>query len=66
MFIFLSMWDIETKHTISWNESCGSDVINVACDEGIDGKAEEFIANFYQQMRLQRQISYLQYNQWLA
>lgn len=31
-------------------------------DEGIDLKAEEFIANFYEQMKLQRQISYLQYN----
>ncbi|GFQ02457.1 hypothetical protein PHJA_002389600 [Phtheirospermum japonicum] len=31
-------------------------------DEGIDLKAEEFIANFYEEMKLQRQISYLQYN----
>ncbi|KAL8513396.1 hypothetical protein ACS0TY_012744 [Phlomoides rotata] len=31
-------------------------------DEGIDLKAEEFIAKFYEQMKLQRQISYLQYN----
>lgn len=35
------------------------------CDEeeGIDVKAEEFIAKFYAQMKLQRQISYLQYNE---
>ncbi|KAL0459743.1 UNVERIFIED_CONTAM: hypothetical protein Slati_0601500 [Sesamum latifolium] len=31
-------------------------------DEEIDLKAEEFIARFYEQMKLQRQISYLQYN----
>lgn len=31
-------------------------------DQGIDVRAEEFIAKFYQQMKLQRQISYLQYN----
>ncbi|KAE8660588.1 CTP synthase family protein isoform 1 [Hibiscus syriacus] len=28
-------------------------------DEGIDSKAEKFIAKFYEQLRLQRQISYL-------
>ncbi|KAL3625987.1 hypothetical protein CASFOL_029536 [Castilleja foliolosa] len=32
-------------------------------DEGIDLKAEEFIAKFYEQMKLQRQISYLKYNE---
>ncbi|KAL1339392.1 uncharacterized protein LOC107464889 [Arachis duranensis] len=31
-------------------------------EEGIDKRAEEFIAKFYEQMKLQRQISYLQYN----
>ena len=31
-------------------------------EEGIDKRAEEFIAKFYRQMKLQRQISYLQYN----
>ncbi|KAL2239033.1 UNVERIFIED_CONTAM: hypothetical protein Sindi_1095000 [Sesamum indicum] len=36
------------------NESCD--------DEEIDLKAEEFIARFYEQMKLQRQVSYLQYN----
>ncbi|KAL2540451.1 hypothetical protein Adt_01429 [Abeliophyllum distichum] len=34
-----------------------------SCDEEIDLKAEEFIAKFYEQMKLQRQISYLQYNE---
>ncbi|KAK7344396.1 hypothetical protein VNO77_13943 [Canavalia gladiata] len=32
-------------------------------EQGIDKKAEEFIAKFYQQMKLQRQISLLQYNE---
>ncbi|KAJ4838642.1 hypothetical protein Tsubulata_004235 [Turnera subulata] len=31
-------------------------------EEGIDLRAEEFIAKFYEQMKLQRQISYLQYH----
>uniref|UniRef100_A0ACD5X066 Uncharacterized protein n=1 Tax=Avena sativa TaxID=4498 RepID=A0ACD5X066_AVESA len=32
-------------------------------DAGVDVKADEFIANFYAQMKLQRQISWLQYNE---
>lgn len=32
-------------------------------DQGIDLRAEEFIAKFYEQMKLQRQISFLQYNE---
>ncbi|KAK7392264.1 hypothetical protein VNO78_20696 [Psophocarpus tetragonolobus] len=32
-------------------------------EEGIDTRAEEFIAKFYHQIRLQRQISLLQYNE---
>ncbi|KAF7152984.1 hypothetical protein RHSIM_Rhsim01G0289200 [Rhododendron simsii] len=32
-------------------------------DEGIDAKAEQFIAKFYEQMRMQRQVSYLEYNE---
>ncbi|GMQ00493.1 hypothetical protein CsSME_00047568 [Camellia sinensis var. sinensis] len=36
----------------------------IACDdEGIDIKAEQFIAKFYEQMKMQRQASYLQYNE---
>uniref|UniRef100_A0ACD5YPQ1 Uncharacterized protein n=1 Tax=Avena sativa TaxID=4498 RepID=A0ACD5YPQ1_AVESA len=31
-------------------------------DAGVDVKADEFIAKFYAQMKLQRQISWLQYN----
>ncbi|KAL3348225.1 hypothetical protein AABB24_021738, partial [Solanum stoloniferum] len=33
----------------------------INCDEAIDMKAEEFIAKFYEQIKLQRQISYIQY-----
>ncbi|CAG7908895.1 hypothetical protein IGI04_039256 [Brassica rapa subsp. trilocularis] len=32
-------------------------------EKGVDVRADEFIANFYQQMKLQRQISYLQYKE---
>ncbi|KAG8063701.1 hypothetical protein GUJ93_ZPchr0003g18267 [Zizania palustris] len=32
-------------------------------DAGVDAKAEEFIAKFHAQMKLQRQISWLQYNE---
>lgn len=38
----------------------------IVADEAIDMKAEEFIAKFYQQIKLQRQISYLQYHETLA
>ncbi|XP_077217810.1 uncharacterized protein LOC143852296 [Tasmannia lanceolata] len=34
-------------------------------EEEIDSKAEEFIARFYDQMRMQRQVSYLQYREML-
>ncbi|KAJ0245244.1 hypothetical protein HA466_0187120 [Hirschfeldia incana] len=32
-------------------------------EKGVDVRAGEFIANFYQQMKLQRQISYLEYKE---
>ncbi|XP_040377485.1 uncharacterized protein LOC102699490 [Oryza brachyantha] len=32
-------------------------------DTGVDAKAEQFIAKFHAQMKLQRQISWLQYNE---
>ncbi|XP_010474846.1 PREDICTED: uncharacterized protein LOC104754367 [Camelina sativa] len=32
-------------------------------EKGVDVRADEFIANFYEQMKLQRQISYLQYKE---
>ncbi|XP_022759674.1 uncharacterized protein LOC111306039 [Durio zibethinus] len=34
-------------------------------EEGIDSKAEKFIAKFYEQMKLQRQVSYLEYTEML-
>ncbi|KAB2056677.1 hypothetical protein ES319_A11G119100v1 [Gossypium barbadense] len=34
-------------------------------EEEIDSKAGKFIANFYEQMKLQRQISYLEYTEML-
>ncbi|KAF8036795.1 hypothetical protein BT93_C2494 [Corymbia citriodora subsp. variegata] len=40
----------------------------IQCEEeerGIDSRAEEFISKFYEQMKLQRQMSYLQYNEML-
>ncbi|XP_010038265.2 uncharacterized protein LOC104426800 [Eucalyptus grandis] len=35
-------------------------------EEGIDERAEEFIGKFYEQMKLQRQTSYLQYTEMLS
>ncbi|XP_009800453.1 uncharacterized protein [Nicotiana sylvestris] len=40
-----------------------SEEISCPGDEAIDVKAEEFIAKFYEQIKLQRQISYLQYHE---
>lgn len=43
---------------------CGEEEEEQQADaQGIDKQAEEFIAKFYQQMRLQRQISLLEYNE---
>ncbi|KAL3739575.1 hypothetical protein ACJRO7_020914 [Eucalyptus globulus] len=39
--------------------------VEIEEDRGIDTRAEEFIAKFYEQTKLQRQISYLQYNEML-
>lgn len=43
--------------------SCEEEQADADAQEGIDMRAEEFIAKFYQQMRLQRQISLLQYKE---
>ncbi|XP_047155342.1 uncharacterized protein LOC124826550 [Vigna umbellata] len=44
--------------------SCGEQEEQQEADaQGIDKRAEEFIAKFYHQMKLQRQISLLQYNE---
>ncbi|XP_043721151.1 uncharacterized protein LOC122668680 [Telopea speciosissima] len=47
--------------------SCQEELIEEDEEEGgeIDIRAEEFIAKFYEQMKLQRQISYIQYNDML-
>ncbi|XP_010026114.2 uncharacterized protein LOC104416411 [Eucalyptus grandis] len=40
----------------------------IECEEeewGIDSRADEFIAKFYEQIKLQRRMSYLQYNEML-
>ncbi|QCE06647.1 hypothetical protein DEO72_LG9g1661 [Vigna unguiculata] len=42
--------------------SCSEQEEQEADAQGIDKRAEEFIQKFYQQMKLQRQISLLQYN----
>ncbi|KAK2631733.1 hypothetical protein EUGRSUZ_L02503 [Eucalyptus grandis] len=34
-------------------------------ERGIDSRADEFIAKFYEQIKLQRRMSYLQYNEML-
>ncbi|XP_008786226.1 uncharacterized protein LOC103704638 [Phoenix dactylifera] len=43
----------------------GEESIEVEGEQGIDSKAEDFIAKFYKQMKLQRQVSLLQYNEML-
>ncbi|KAM0899149.1 hypothetical protein ACQ4PT_021453 [Festuca glaucescens] len=44
--------------------SCGNvEAAEGAEDAGVDVKADEFIAKFYAQMKLQRQISWLQYDE---
>jgi hypothetical protein len=56
------------KHRVCWS------IYSIPCssapagdgsgeDAGVDVKAEEFIARFHAQMKLQRQISWLQYNE---
>ncbi|KAG1371327.1 hypothetical protein COCNU_16G004210 [Cocos nucifera] len=41
------------------------ELMGVEEEQGIDSKADEFIAKFYGQMKLQRQVSLLQYNEML-
>ncbi|KAJ6810347.1 uncharacterized protein M6B38_159010 [Iris pallida] len=43
----------------------GSEEVEEEEGEGIDSKAEKFIANFYEQMKLQRQVSLIQFNDML-
>ncbi|PSS14713.1 Protein of unknown function DUF761, plant protein [Actinidia chinensis var. chinensis] len=47
-------------------EICEEEIDHCEGDEGIDLKAEQFISKFYEQMKLQRQVSYLQYSEMLS
>ncbi|KAL2556610.1 hypothetical protein Fot_01349 [Forsythia ovata] len=58
--------EMDYDNVVKERFSNGGDDIENGCDEEIDLKAEEFIAKFYAQMKLQRQISYLQYNEMLT
>ncbi|KAG7595592.1 hypothetical protein ISN44_As06g001770 [Arabidopsis suecica] len=58
--------DTDGYYDGSCNEKCDRSVDDDQEEEeekGVDVRAEEFIANFYEQMKLQRQISYLQYKE---
>ncbi|KAF9607231.1 hypothetical protein IFM89_033438 [Coptis chinensis] len=64
--------EVRKSYLIEENYGCGFDEderihgeIVAVEDEAIDLKADEFIANFYRQMKMQRQISYLQYDEML-
>ncbi|TMW99730.1 hypothetical protein EJD97_002083 [Solanum chilense] len=48
------------------DEYMSEEIVASGDDETIDRKADEFIAKFYQQMKLQKQLSYLQYHETLA
>ncbi|XP_062083369.1 uncharacterized protein LOC133789586 [Humulus lupulus] len=48
---------------IKGGDGDGSEAVPYDQEENIDEKAEEFITKFYEQMKMQRQISYLQYNE---
>nr|XP_010938310.1 uncharacterized protein LOC105057408 [Elaeis guineensis] len=42
-----------------------AELMEIEEERGIDSKADEFIAKFYTQMKLQRQVSLVQYNEML-
>ncbi|KAG6488490.1 uncharacterized protein LOC122004959 [Zingiber officinale] len=48
-----------------WRELDEQDVRGEEELEGIDSKAEQFIAKFYEQIKMQRQVSWIQYNDML-
>ncbi|KAL3348226.1 hypothetical protein AABB24_021739 [Solanum stoloniferum] len=48
------------------DEYMSEEIVASGDDEAIDMKAEEFIAKFYEQIKLQKQLSYLQYHETLA
>ncbi|XP_047084228.1 uncharacterized protein LOC124695419 [Lolium rigidum] len=56
--------DEQLLERVVMEASCGNvEAAEGAEDAGVDVKADEFIAKFYKQMKLQRQISWLQYNE---
>lgn len=62
---FLENADEEDDEYYGYDQVCEDKICEDDDDDdnkGIDMKAEEFIAKFYEQMKLQRQISYLQYH----
>lgn len=66
---FLKGIDLEQEEDhLRYEQQCESEIIceeqmQLCLEKNIDDKAEEFIAKFYEQMKLQRQISNLQYNE---
>ncbi|KAM0947610.1 hypothetical protein DsansV1_C07g0069281 [Dioscorea sansibarensis] len=56
---------IEEEEEQQQQQQGGDDDEEVEQLEGIDSQAEEFIAKFYQEMKLQRQVSLIQYNDML-
>ncbi|KAG5567806.1 hypothetical protein RHGRI_003100 [Rhododendron griersonianum] len=53
----------EGRKSFSNGDDDDDENCEVCEDEGVDVKAEQFIAKLYEQMRMQRQVSYLQYNE---
>ncbi|KAG5567803.1 hypothetical protein RHGRI_003100 [Rhododendron griersonianum] len=63
---FLSRYKFEYEEgrkSFSNGDDDDDENCEVCEDEGVDVKAEQFIAKLYEQMRMQRQVSYLQYNE---
>ncbi|KAM0947614.1 hypothetical protein DsansV1_C07g0069321 [Dioscorea sansibarensis] len=56
---------IEEEEEQQQQQQGGDDDEEVEQLEGIDSQAEEFIAKFYQDMKLQSQVSLIQYNDML-
>ncbi|GJS65203.1 hypothetical protein Tco_0679767 [Tanacetum coccineum] len=55
-------FDYQSESEYSYYQPRKSFLLKNGEEEGIDVKADEFIAKFYDQLKLQRQISYLEYN----
>ncbi|KAL5859204.1 hypothetical protein ACOSQ4_000500 [Xanthoceras sorbifolium] len=50
----------EEEEEEEYGHECGEEKVALEEEEGIDSRAEEFIANFYRQIKMQKQISYLE------